>query len=178
MASDKTATVARVKLNGQHNQVDGCVSGETEKLRNCYSPCCRRGRRRWLRVKLRCTLEVAGWLAWKKTCCQHCNQKRHVQLRKNADVKTVALAKSSQRRIASTGRCAAGVTVDGIGSQVRRAYLGCGECIAPLLEARDDMPGSCVRFAEADVEVELGRDIGSSMGGGRICGPSSIFADQ
>lgn len=37
------------------------------------------------------------------------------------------------------------------------------------------MPGSCVRFPEADVDVELGRDMGSRVaGGGRIWGPSSI----
>lgn len=55
------------------------------------------------------------------------------------------------------------------------AYLNWGELVdAPLLAAREEMPGSCVRLAEADVEVELGLEIGSIEGGGSICGPSSI----
>lgn len=36
------------------------------------------------------------------------------------------------------------------------------------------MPGRCVKDADADVDVELGREIGSRVGGGRICGPSSM----
>jgi hypothetical protein len=46
--------------------------------------------------------------------------------------------------------------------------------VAELPDAIDEIPGNCGR--EADVEVELGRDIGSRVGGGkgRTCGPSSI----
>lgn len=54
------------------------------------------------------------------------------------------------------------------------AYLDCGEAVAALTAARDDMPGSCVNDADAAVEAELGREIGSRVGGGRIWGPSSI----
>lgn len=52
--------------------------------------------------------------------------------------------------------------------------LDCGEAVAALTAARDDMPGSCVNDADAAVEAELGREIGSRVGGGRIWGPSSI----
>lgn len=31
-----------------------------------------------------------------------------------------------------------------------------------------------MRDADAEVDVELGREIGSRVGGGRICGPSSM----
>lgn len=46
--------------------------------------------------------------------------------------------------------------------------------MAGLPEASDEIPGSCGK--DADVEVELGREIGSRVGGGNgsICGPSSI----
>jgi hypothetical protein len=40
--------------------------------------------------------------------------------------------------------------------------------------AKDAMLGNCCRFADADVEVELGREIVSTGGGGSICELSSI----
>lgn len=40
--------------------------------------------------------------------------------------------------------------------------------------ARADMPGSCWSEADAVVEVELGREMGSTGGGGRIWAASSI----
>jgi hypothetical protein len=43
-------------------------------------------------------------------------------------------------------------------------YLICGELVVELPDARDDMPGNCGR--DADVDVELGRDMGSNVGGG------------
>lgn len=61
----------------------------------------------------------------------------------------------------------------------RRTYLICGELEFELADARDDMPGSW--GSEADVEVELGLDNGSSVWGrgrGRIWVPSSIITDM
>jgi hypothetical protein len=40
--------------------------------------------------------------------------------------------------------------------------------------SKEDMPGRCARFADAEDVAELGREIGSIVGGGRTCGPSSI----
>lgn len=48
------------------------------------------------------------------------------------------------------------------------AYLCCGGLVvAALLAARAEIPGKCGIVAEADVDVELGREIGSTDGGGR-----------
>lgn len=62
-------------------------------------------------------------------------------------------------------------------------YLCCGgldvelaAAAAAAAAAIDEMPGSCWWEWDAVVEVELGRDIGSRVGGGgRLLCPSSIF---
>lgn len=45
------------------------------------------------------------------------------------------------------------------------------DMFAPLSEAMFD---SCARFADADVDVELGRDMGSAAGGLLVCASGSI----
>ena len=63
-----------------------------------------------------------------------------------------------------------------------RAYLGCGgvsgiASSAALLAASAAKPGSCWSEADADVDVELGREIWSAdCCAGNICRPSSITA--
>ena len=54
--------------------------------------------------------------------------------------------------------------VCGSEANLHQTYLDCGELAAELPEASDEMPGSCGR--DADVEVELGREMGSRVGGG------------
>lgn len=45
-------------------------------------------------------------------------------------------------------------------------YLCCGASAVALLAAREAMPGSCCTLADAEVDVELGREMGSFGGGG------------
>lgn len=50
------------------------------------------------------------------------------------------------------------------------------DAAAVAVAAREDMAPSCARFAEADVDVELGREIGSVGGGAIACCSASMKA--
>lgn len=57
---------------------------------------------------------------------------------------------------------------------VMKTDLSCSEVWTVSLAARAEIPGSCCRFADAVVDVELGREIGSVVCVGSGCGSSMV----
>lgn len=81
----------------------------------------------------------------------------------------------------ATAHLAPGTTREGIvrfQTRMQAQYLCCGASAVALLAAREAMPGSCCTLADAEVDVELGREMGSIGGGGRTCASSIMARDS